>query len=106
MVKIEFRLHARVMNRKQWDELDDIMFSDEVKEILGKNWLDKSDRSLIIKKTINYKGFLFVNPFFEICDAIKYNVGDCLLIADFNGSNGMSGYLCEIGEIWANGGLT
>ena len=38
MAKIELRLHARVMNRKQWDELDDIVFSDEVKEILGKNY--------------------------------------------------------------------
>ncbi len=99
MAKIELRLHARVMNRKQWDELDGITFSDEVQEILGKNWLDKSSRSLVIKKTINYKGFLFITPFFEICDAIKYNVGDCLLIADYNGSDGMSGYLCEIGDL-------
>lgn len=99
MAKIDLRLHARVMNRKQWDELDGITLSDEVQEILGKNWLDKSSRSLVIKKTMNYKGFLFITPFFEICDAIKYNVGDCLLIADYNGSDGMSGYLCEIGGI-------
>jgi hypothetical protein len=66
MAKIELRLHARVMNRKQWDELDDIVFSDEVKEILGKNWLDKSDIYpiyLIKKCFIFYRRASFSMPY-------------------------------------------
>ena len=95
------RFHFRVMNRGQWDNLKQLKFSEEAQEIL-ENDLSKIDgRSLIIDKTISFKGFLFISPFFEIIGVIRNNLGECLCIADYvNQSNSsLSAYVCEVGDI-------
>lgn len=101
MSKYRLRVHIRVMNRGQWDVLNELNFSDEVQDLIGdvSSYID--GRSLIIDKTVSYNGFLFINPFYEITDVIKYNVGDCLAIGDYveQGGRGASAYICEIGDL-------
>lgn len=101
MAKYQLRIHIRVMNRGQWDILDDLLFSDEVENLIGdfSSYID--GRSLIINKTVTYNGVLFVNPFLEIIEVIRCNIGDCLVIGDYvdQANKSMAAYVCEVGEI-------
>ena len=101
MARYRLRVHIRVMNRGQWDVLDDLMFSDEVQGLIGDVSSYVDGRSLVIDKTVSYSGFLFINPFFEIIEVIRNNVGECLAIGDYvdQGNRNMSAYVCEIGDL-------
>lgn len=101
MARYRLRVHIRVMNRGQWDALDDLMFSDEVQGLIGDVSSYVDGRSLVIDKTVSYSGFLFINPFFEIIEVIRNNVGECLAIGDYvdQGNRSMSAYVCEIGDL-------
>jgi len=101
MSRYRLRVHIRVMNRGQWDVLDDLMFSDEVQGLIGDVSSYVDGRSLVIDKTVSYSGFLFINPFFEIIEVIRNNVGECLAIGDYvdQGNRNMAAYVCEIGDL-------
>ena len=83
MARYRLRVHIRVMTRGQWDVLDDLMFSDEVQGLIGDVSSYVDGRSLVIDKPVSYSGFLFINPFFEIIEVIRNNVGECLAIGDY-----------------------
>lgn len=101
MARYRLRVHIRVMNRGQWDVLNDLIFSDEVQDLIGDVSSYVDGRSLVIDKTVSYDGFLFISLFFEIIEVIRNNVGECLAIGDYvdQGNRSMAAYVCEIGDL-------
>lgn len=101
MAKYRLRVHIRVMNHGQWDVLDDLTFSDEIKSLIGDVSSYVDGRSLVINKIVSYSGFLFISPFLEIIETIRNYVGECLAIGDYveQSDRGIAAYICEIGKL-------